>query len=265
MANLHDLPIFPLLQFYATAPYECSYLPQEVARSQVVTPAHLIDELTFSELVAAGFRRSGVFTYRPYCDTCSECRPARVLVDEFRPNRANRRTISRHAGLQAIERPLEFHEEHYALYQRYLQARHPGGGMSEDSRDQYAHFLLQSHVDTRLIEFRENSELWLVCIIDALSDGLSSVYSFFEPGQPRASYGSYAILWQIEQCRRMGKRHLYLGYWIRGSAKMAYKANYQPLELFVDGLWLPFSTVLDNLQQDDRDCDQMPYCRSRNL
>lgn len=237
MTHLRDLPPFPLLQFYATSPYGCSYLPGRAARSQVATPTQLIDTETYGELVKIGFRRSGVFTYRPWCDTCRECVPVRIPVDAFAPNRSQRRAQTRHANLMAHERPLLFREEHFALYQRYQYARHWGGGMDEDSREQYAHFLLQTHVDSRLVEFREGDLLRMVSIIDVLAGGLSSVYTFYEPDLPNTSYGTYAILWQIAQCRRLGLPHLYLGYWIRNSRKMAYKSQFRPIETLRQGHW----------------------------
>ena len=228
---------FSLLQFYATSPYPCSYLPGREARSQVATPTHLIDTEVYGALVRRGFRRSGAFTYRPRCDDCGACIPVRLPVAELRRNRAQRRALKSHSGLIAREMPLAFREDHYALYARYQNARHAGGGMDEDSHEQYAHFLLQSRVDTRLIEFSLGGAVCMVSIVDVLEDGLSSVYTFFDPDVPGASFGTYNILWQAGQCRALELPYLYLGYWIADSRKMAYKSRFRPIEGLIDGHW----------------------------
>jgi arginine-tRNA-protein transferase len=170
-----------------------------------------------------------------------------VPVAAFTPNRSQKRAWRTHGNLVARVVGLAFDPEHYDLYLRYQSTRHAGGGMDNDSREQYAQFLLQSKVNTRLVEFRDpppvsdprsRGRLRLVSIIDVLNDGLSSVYTFFDPALPRASYGSYNILWQIEQCRQLGLPYLYLGYWIESSSKMSYKAKFGPIERLLDGRWV---------------------------
>lgn len=237
-------PILPLnqVQYYITAAYPCSYIDGRIARSQVAGPSEQINSELYSDLVRKGFRRSGGYVYRPHCDHCQACASIRVPVAEFRPDRSQRRARRQHANLEVHISKPHFSEEHYALYQRYQKAKHAEGGMDHDDAAQYIEFLVSTRVDSYMVEFRETGangvtkELRMVSIIDAISGGLSAVYTFYEPldGQ---SYGTFNVLWQIEYAASLGLTHVYLGYWIAACRKMSYKTRFQPSELLLQGRW----------------------------
>ncbi len=230
-------PPFLRIQFYLTAPYACSYLDGLEARSQVAAPAHLIGQAAYSRLIQEGFRRSGHYTYRPHCLGCKRCVPVRIDVAGFRPSRSQKRNFRRNQPLAAAILPLEFSDEHYELYRCYQRMRHTGGGMDLDDSEQYAQFLLSSQVSTSLVEFRDAEKLVMVAVVDRVDDGLSAVYTFFDPDLEKRGLGTYAVLWQVELARRLDLPYVYLGYWIKESRKMAYKTNYKPLQGLIEGRW----------------------------
>lgn len=236
----YSAPPGQTLQFYLTAPYPCSYLEGRQARSQVLLPGEVSDHAVYSQLVDLGFRRSGHYVYRPRCDHCQACQPARIPVAEFRPNRSQRRTWKRLANLSIHLRPLVYEQEHFDLYARYQHERHPGGGMDEDGENQYAQFMLSSPVTSVLAEFRDQGRLVMVSLIDQLDSGISAVYAFYDPDLASAGYGVFNVLWQIELCQQLELPYVYLGYYIEDCRKMSYKIHYQPLDLYRAGEWQRF-------------------------
>lgn len=223
--------------FYRSLPQDCGYLPGREAVNAVMDPTVAPDRVLYSRLVGLGFRRSGPRIYRPACNGCKACLALRVPVASFRPDRSQRRVSRLHADLSVTERDPVFRQEHYELYRRYLRARHPGGGMDDTDPQDYLSFLVCAGIDTRFFEFSADGRCLIVAVVDVLANGLSAVYTFYEPDLPGSSLGAYAVLWQIEAARRMGLDWLYLGYWIEECRKMSYKIRYQPCELFVDGSW----------------------------
>jgi arginine-tRNA-protein transferase len=225
------------INLYSTASYACSYLPAQIARSQVAAPETKVGAEVYAELIQHGFRRSGTFTYRPQCPHCQACIPVRVELANFRQNRSQRRSWQQHQTLEISLHPLQDQPEYFPLYQRYQQKRHPAGGMDDADEAQYRSFLLESQVNSVLVEFREAGVLRMVSVVDVLPDGWSSVYTFYDPDIEGSSFGTFNVLWQIEQCRQQQLPYLYLGYWIRQSQKMAYKAHFSPLQALQNGAW----------------------------
>ena len=234
-------------QFYLTAPSPCPYLPGKEER-KVFT--HLVGDRApeLNDLLThGGFRRSQSIAYRPACETCRACISVRVLVDEFQPTRNMRRIHERNADLIGEMRVAVPTSEQYSVFRAYLDARHRDGGMVDMTVLDYAMMVEDSHVETRIVEYRRrgpdsaisgrgDGSLLAVALTDVLSDGLSMVYSFFEPDDGKRSLGTFMILDHIARARRMGFPHLYLGYWVKGSRKMDYKGRFMPQErLMADG------------------------------
>ncbi len=232
------LKVIPLdLAFYATPPHECSYLPERRAVTLFADPKITMTNGVYSALADVGFRRSGEYVYRPRCPHCDACQPARIPVERFRPSRSQSRIAQRNADLDFILRAPGYVEEHYQLYRRYIRNRHANGGMDVDSREQYVAFLTSSWSETSFVEFRHGPDLLGVAVIDRMEDGLSAVYTFFDPDQPKRGLGVQAVLWQVEEARRLDLPYVYLGYYIAESPKMAYKRAYRPLEVLSEGRW----------------------------
>lgn len=215
----------------------CPYIPGRVERQLYTELSAPTSREVFRRLSLAGFRRSHHIAYRPACPGCSACVPVRVRVRDFEWNRSWRRVMKANDALVAEDVGLEISDEQYRVFRRYVRSRHGDGDMAMMNRRDYAAMILTSSVDSSIIEYREEGELKAACLVDLLPDGLSAVYSFFEPGLHRQSPGSYMILWLIDEARRRGLSYVYLGFWIAESRKMAYKSRFRPLEAFGSEGW----------------------------
>jgi leucyl-tRNA---protein transferase len=217
--------------------HRCSYLQGRLARSVFVDPQLALDPARYGALLDLGFRRSGGYVYRPACAACQECRPVRVPVAEFRPSRGQRRCARRNDDLRLTVEP-ELDAGHYALYRRYLRARHPGGGMDPEDREAFRAFLSGAWGGTEILAMRDAAGRLLAgAVVDRVPQGLSAVYTYFEPGMPDRGLGTFAILAEIERVRALGLPYLYLGYWVPGSPKMDYKRRFRPLEMLTATGW----------------------------
>ncbi len=224
--------------FFTTAPLPCPYLPDRLERKLVTELSGPGAENLHEALARSGFRRSHSIAYAPACPGCKACVPVRVVVREFERRRSLSRLWRENADLIPTRVPARATTEQYELFARYQQSRHPGSDMALMGFYEYSAMVEDSPIDTFMVEFRDRaSVLTAVCLTDRTSDGLSAVYSFFESNGMREGLGNYVVLWLIEQARRLELPYAYLGYWITNSAKMAYKARFQPLECLGPDGW----------------------------
>ncbi len=224
------------LPLFITPAHPCAYLPGRQSVSVVADPARTNAHI-YDALAQQGFRRSGEHLYRPACGECQACISVRIPVHEFSPRRRDRRCLRLNEDLEVNWEAVSEDEEYFELYRRYLSSRHQGSGMDDPAPSQFLEFLESPWGNTEFLTFREQDRLLAVAVTDRLRDGYSSVYTFFAPEASRRGLGTYAILRQIEQTRRRGLDYLYLGYWIKDCRKMAYKADFRPLQAYVEGRW----------------------------
>jgi len=231
-------------QFYLTSPAPCPYLPGRQERKVFTRLSGEVARTLNDALTHAGFRRSQNIAYKPSCETCQACVSVRVVVDAFEPSRSFQRVSARSADLAGEVVDPWATEEQFALLRRYLDARHEGGGMSDMTMFDYVAMVEDSAVETHLVEYRQKSgpnagDLIAVALTDLLCDGLSMVYSFFDPAEGGRSLGTFMVLDHIEQARARGLPYVYLGYWIEGCRKMSYKMRFGPLEAHTPSGWTP--------------------------
>lgn len=229
------------LPLYLSAPHACSYLPDRLSSTLFTDPEQAMQLQVYDELLRYGFRRSGRMVYAPRCEHCRQCVSVRIPVDEFEPRRNQRRVAQANGDIQTVQVPAAFDDEHYALYQAYTAARHEDGEMASASPAEYLGFLRADWCETRFLEFRLAGRLVGCAVTDLPGTALSAVYTYFDPALASRSLGTLAILEQVAWARRLGVPHLYLGYWIRDSRKMAYKARFRPLEAWLEGRWQRFA------------------------
>lgn len=225
------------VSLYLTGGRPCPYLRDRDEVIVLTNPSEPIGSSLYSGLLLRGFRRNGIFAYRPACPGCEACVSVRIPVDEFQPRRGQRRVWARNADLRAVVLRPYFDPAHWALYRRYQRSRHTGGGMDSDDPQGYAEMILDSPVDSCIIAFMAGNRTLAVALVDVLPTGVSAVYTFYDPEEMSRGLGTYAILWQVAWTETLGLPHLYLGYWVKDSPKMDYKRHFNPLEGFVDGHW----------------------------
>ncbi len=226
-----------LFNLFTTPPHECSYLPEQLATTLFMDPCAPKNTVLFNNLSQQGFRRSGEHIYRPNCQACQACIPVRIPVRKFTPRRSQRRVWQKNQDLTVSIAAPVFNPEHFDLYYRYLTSRHKDDSVNSKTPKGYMEFLTCSWAKTVFYEFRFNKQLLAIAVVDYLNNGLSAMYTFFDPEHAARSLGVYAILWEIEETKRLNFNYLYLGYWVKECRKMSYKTEYQLLEYFYQEKW----------------------------
>lgn len=231
-------PDFGRLACYLTPTQICSYLPDQLSTTLFVDPTVQFDAVLYGQLANLGFRRSGKHIYRPHCKTCSECISVRIPVDKFRMSRSQKRIWHKNRDLITEIKQLEYSDEHFKLFRKYVHSRHKDGGMDNPTSESYMSFLANDNIATNAIEFRLDQTLVAVAIYDKLPNGLSAVYTFYADDLGNRSLGTYALLREIMGTKKQNLSWLFLGYWIKNCNKMSYKRNFNPLEGFVSNTWI---------------------------
>lgn len=226
------------IKFFVTPPHDCSYLPDQQATTLFVDPDLTIDQNIYSDLSELGFRRSGSYVYRPHCEECNACIPIRVLTQEFDMRRRHRRIWKANRDLTITLLPPRYTDEIYQLYHRYISEKHRDGDMYPPNQEQFESFLLKNWSHTHFAEMRDKTgALIAVAVTDRLKNGLSAVYTFYDPSQDHRSLGTFSILWQIEYAKTQWLPHLFIGYWIKDCRKMNYKNQFKPMEMYLNHRW----------------------------
>ena len=233
-----------LIRCYATSPFECSYLPKQSATNLIIDPSLELNDALLSALLEQGFRRSGGHVYRPNCPHCQACISVRIPVERFKPNRSQRRNFRHNHDLSHYSSAASFNQEQFELYCRYLAARHNDSDMNNPTPAEYIGFLTTPGISTVFHEFRHRDELLAVSVIDHTDNGLSAVYTFFDPDHANRGLGSFTILWLIQHAHDLGLPWVYLGYWIEACKKMRYKTRFTPCEGYINGCWQQISPLL---------------------
>ncbi len=224
-------------KLYMSAPHNCTYLREKTASTLMLEPDYPLTGSQFSVLLKSGYRRSGDIVYKPHCYTCNACISVRIPVWEYSPSRAQKRCFRRNQDVQTKILNPSFHNEHFDLFCRYQSWRHSGDIMDHNNPIRYRQFMIDTIVKTIFMEFRIENELLALSVCDLSDDGISAVYTIFDPAHEKRGLGTFAIMKQVEYAKEHDLEYVYLGHWIKQCQKMNYKVRFKPLEAYIDKEW----------------------------